>query len=97
MSDCSSIVRAIHLNESRKKVALNSLVDELSKRLSSVKGYSHHRLSIEPNMEDGCVDIIFKGTDDMFRVYPQRTKLSNLVPDPKITMSDKLLFELTFA
>lgn len=77
MSDCSSIVKAIQLHEARKKIALNNLTDELSRRLSSIKGYSHHKLSIEPNMEDGCVDIIFDGTDDMFRVYPQKTKISN--------------------
>lgn len=65
------------LDESRKKVALENLVAQLEDRLSRVKGYSHHRLEIIPNYEDACVDILFKDTNDMCRVYPQRTKISN--------------------
>ena len=65
------------LDEARKKEALQSLASELKSRLPSVKGYSHHGLEIVPNPEKGCVDIEFKGTQDKFSVYPQRTKISN--------------------
>lgn len=72
-----SIIHALRLNESRKKVALESLAKDLSDKLSSIKGYSHHNISIVPNLEDTCVDIIFKNTNDSFKVIPQKTKISN--------------------
>lgn len=65
------------LDEVKKKEALNALASELKTRLSKVEGYSHHNLSITPNPDKGCVDIEFKGTQDSFSVYPQRTKISN--------------------
>lgn len=65
------------IDEVKKRVALDTLASQLEDKLSQIKGYSHHELSITPNYDDACVDIIFKDTNDVCRVYPQKTKISN--------------------
>lgn len=65
------------IDEVKKRVALDTLASQLEDKLSQIKGYSHHKLSITPNYDDACVDIIFKDNNDMCRVYPQKTKISN--------------------
>lgn len=65
------------IDEVKKRVALDTLASQLEDKLSQIKGYSHHELSITPNYDDACVDIIFKDTNDICRVYPQKTKISN--------------------
>ena len=32
---------------------------------------------ITPNTEDACVDIQYEDLEDMYKVYPQKTKISN--------------------
>jgi len=80
-------LRTSRIDEARKKVALEALATELKDKLSKVEGYSHHKLSISPNYDEGCVDVLFRGTDDAFRVYPQKTKISNENSNKVISVS----------
>lgn len=71
------IVESLRLHEAKKKEALDSLAKELRTRLSQVEGYAHHRLSIIPDYSEGRVEITFKGTNEKFYAYPQKSKISN--------------------
>lgn len=76
------------IDEVRKSKALDSIVQKLESRLSQISHYSHHDLAIVPNTEDACVDIIFTGTDDVFKVYPRKSKISNENSNRVIKVSD---------
>lgn len=76
------------LTEAKKKDALDAIAQELRGKLSKVEGYSHHKLLILPNYEEGKVDISFKGTRDKFSVYPQKSKISNENSNKVVKVSD---------
>lgn len=71
------IVESLRLYEAKKKEALDSLAKDLRTRLAKVDGYSHHKLSIIPEYDEGRVEITFRGTGDTFYAYPQKSKISN--------------------
>lgn len=73
----NKLLESRRIDEVKKKVALDSIVSSLRDKLSSIEGYSHHKLSIEANYDEGCVDVYFKDTNDSFRVYPQKSRISN--------------------
>lgn len=71
------LIEGRRIDEVRKKVALEELAKSLTDRFSSECHRRKNPLMITPNTEDACVDIQYEDLEDMYKVYPQKTKISN--------------------